>query len=255
MEERKLSSHYYKFHKNAEIIARNAKLKDGAKNITNALDLFLPQDIDGYGVRILQTAHSGDVWQFQMYIPNEKRYLRKSLKTRDERTAINKAEKLFTETRKKIENNQPVLSTIIPIVEQTENHLKNTRDNTESGVIYILKVDFSEFDISVNRYKIGKTSQTAHIRKSSIGSPVPLKLVSEYTVPLYHLVEKFIHRKYKEFRQKNSTESKMHNEYFDLTEDQLEEIQIFLKKLSDCNQKKTESEFVFYLLDLFWSNQ
>jgi hypothetical protein len=253
MEEMKLSSHYYKFHENAKMIARDAKLKDGAKNITNALDLSLPQNTDER-VRILQTAHSGDVWQFQMYIPNEKRYLRKSLRTRDEKIAINKAEKLFIETKKKIKNNQPVLSQITPIVKQKIDDDKKIRDNLERGIIYILKVDFSEFDISVNRYKIGKTSQTAHTRKSSIGSPVPLKLVSEHTVPLYHLVEKFIHGKYKEFRQRNSPESKMHNEYFDLTEDQLEEIEIFLKKLSDCNQKKTESEFVFYLLDLFWGD-
>ena len=245
MEERKLSSH---------MIVRDVRLKDGAKNITNALDLSLPQNTDER-VRILQTANSGDVWQFQMYIPSERRYLRKSLRTRDKKIAIDKAEKLFIETKKKIKNNLAVLPRITPIVKQKIDDDKKVRDNLESGIVYILKVDFSEFDISVNRYKIGKTSQTAHTRKSSIGSPVPLKLVSEYTVPLYHLVEKFIHGKYKEFRQKNSPESKMHNEYFDLTEDQLDEIKIFLKKLSNYNGKKTESEFVFYLLDLFWSNQ
>lgn len=40
---------------------------------------------------VLRTTQSGDVWQFRMYIPDEGRHFRKSLKTRDLPTALQRA--------------------------------------------------------------------------------------------------------------------------------------------------------------------
>ena len=50
--------------------------------------------LDGKG-QVLRTNASGDVWQFRMWIEEEQKYVRKSLKTRDLETAINKAEKIL----------------------------------------------------------------------------------------------------------------------------------------------------------------
>lgn len=47
---------------------------------------------------IFRVNQSGDVWQFRMWIPDEKKHLRKSLKTRDFDAAKERAEKLVFET-------------------------------------------------------------------------------------------------------------------------------------------------------------
>lgn len=46
--------------------------------------------LDGMAT-VLRTTQSGDVWQFRMYIPDEGRHFRKSLKTRDLPTALQRA--------------------------------------------------------------------------------------------------------------------------------------------------------------------
>jgi len=55
-------------------------------------------DILGGKAKVLRTPQSGDVWQFRMWIQEEKKYLRKSLRTRDFEAAIQRAEKLYLET-------------------------------------------------------------------------------------------------------------------------------------------------------------
>jgi len=61
-------------------------------------------------VVVLRTMASGDVWQFRHYIPEEKRYVRKSLKTRDKTIAIDKAKKLFIENKAKIQSGEKLFS-------------------------------------------------------------------------------------------------------------------------------------------------
>ena len=55
-------------------------------------------DIFGGKAQILRAPQSGDVWQFRMWISDEKKYLRKSLHTKDFETATIRAETLFLET-------------------------------------------------------------------------------------------------------------------------------------------------------------
>lgn len=55
-------------------------------------------DIFGGKAQILRVPQSGDVWQFRMWITEEKKYLRKSLQTRDFEAANERAEKLYLET-------------------------------------------------------------------------------------------------------------------------------------------------------------
>ena len=53
-------------------------------------------------VTIYKTTNSGDVYQFQMYVKDEQRYVRKSLKTRDKQVAISLAQKEFIFYQSKI---------------------------------------------------------------------------------------------------------------------------------------------------------
>jgi hypothetical protein len=80
----------------AKALATPSTLKTSATRISNAFDLF-----DGR-IRIYQTTHSGNVWQFQMYVQTEQRYVRKSLKTRDKGIAAERAETMFIEYSSKI---------------------------------------------------------------------------------------------------------------------------------------------------------
>lgn len=68
------------------------------------------QDLFDGRIRIYRTTHSGDVWQFQMWIGEEKKYIRKSLRTRDKEIAINLAEDLFIEARTKQRNGEKLFS-------------------------------------------------------------------------------------------------------------------------------------------------
>tara|TARA_B100000767_G_C19644255_1_gene483907 strand:- start:542 stop:895 length:354 start_codon:yes stop_codon:yes gene_type:complete len=43
--------------------------------------------------QIYRVLASGDVWQFRMWIPDEKKYVRKTLRTKDLETAISRAKK------------------------------------------------------------------------------------------------------------------------------------------------------------------
>ena len=55
-------------------------------------------EIFGGKAQILRVPQSGEVWQFRMWIAVEKKYLRKSLQTRDFEVATERADKLCLET-------------------------------------------------------------------------------------------------------------------------------------------------------------
>ncbi len=81
-----------------------AKVSKKAIRISDAFDLM-----DGE-IRIYRTTHSGDVWQMRMYVADEKRYVRKSLKTRDKTLAIERAKKDFIFYQAKIQNGEKLFS-------------------------------------------------------------------------------------------------------------------------------------------------
>ena len=55
----------------------NSRKSTKEKRMSEVEDIF-----DGH-IRIYKTTNSGDVWQLRMYVQEEKRYIRESLKTRD----------------------------------------------------------------------------------------------------------------------------------------------------------------------------
>jgi integrase len=81
-----------------------SKVSKKAIRISDAFDLM-----DGE-IRIYRTTHSGDVWQMRMYVADEKRYVRKSLKTRDKTLAIERAKKDFIFYQAKMQNGEKLFS-------------------------------------------------------------------------------------------------------------------------------------------------
>lgn len=72
--------------------------------MSDVMDIF-----DGE-VRIFRTTHSGDVWQMRMYVRDEQRYVRKSLKTRDKEIAVSLAKSEFIFYQAKIRNGEKLFS-------------------------------------------------------------------------------------------------------------------------------------------------
>ena len=70
-------------------LTKTNKYANRKKRISDVLEIY-----DG-SVRIFKTTNSGDVYQMSMYVKDEKRYVRKSLKTRDKEIAIQIAKKEF----------------------------------------------------------------------------------------------------------------------------------------------------------------
>jgi hypothetical protein len=83
---------------------KTRKVVTRATRISDALELF-----DG-NIVVYRTTHSGDVWQFRMYVAEEKRYVRKSLKTRDKEIAITHAKREFIQYQAKIVAGEKVFS-------------------------------------------------------------------------------------------------------------------------------------------------
>ncbi len=65
--------------------------------------------LDGL-VRIYRTPRSGEVWQMRMYVQSEQKYVRKSLKTRDKRVALEQAKDEGLSVLTKVRNGEKVFS-------------------------------------------------------------------------------------------------------------------------------------------------
>lgn len=82
---------------------------------------------------IFRVKQSGDVWQFRMWIPDEQRHVRKSLKTRDLETAISRAEKRVLETLTNIRMGKKVFG--ITLQELVDLFLEWREDHVAAGEI------------------------------------------------------------------------------------------------------------------------
>ena len=80
------------------------KYANRIKRMSDVTDIY-----DG-GVRIYRTDKSGDVYQLSMYIRDERRYVRKSLKTKDKQIAIEIAKKEFITYQAKIQSGEKIFS-------------------------------------------------------------------------------------------------------------------------------------------------
>jgi integrase len=82
-------------------------------------------------IRIHKTTHSGDVWQMRMYIAEERKYIRASLRTRDKQVAKTLAENEFIKYRAKLLNGEKIFS--LSADELRKKYLIHVGELVESG--------------------------------------------------------------------------------------------------------------------------
>jgi integrase len=81
----------------------------------------------------MRVASSGDVWQFRMWISEEGKYIRKSLRTRDYESAVERAEKIVFETMSDIKTGRRIFG--LTIDELCDEYIKWRREDVSVGNI------------------------------------------------------------------------------------------------------------------------
>jgi len=79
-------------------------------------------EILGGKAKMFRVPNSGDVWQFQMWISEEKKYLRRTLKTKDFETAKERAEKFYLQTYSDVHSGRKIFG--ITLKELTDAYVK-----------------------------------------------------------------------------------------------------------------------------------
>ena len=108
-------------------------------------------------VRLYRVNASGDVWQFSTWISQEKKYFRKSLRTKDRELAQERARELFYEIQGKIRIGEKLFDiTIREVVDQfLEEQKKRVRvGDTGGGKIGITEGRFSTIRTQLNRHLV-----------------------------------------------------------------------------------------------------
>ena len=97
---------------NSETIANNSRIRRKQTLNANQKQIRMSDVTDVYDgqIRIYRTTHSGDVYQLRMWVSQERKYIRKSLKTRDKTQAIQLAQKEFIRYQAKLLNGEKLFS-------------------------------------------------------------------------------------------------------------------------------------------------
>jgi len=90
-------------------------------------------DICDGQVKLLRTKQSGNVWQMRCWISSEKKYVKKSLRTKDLEEAQSKARKLYYSMMGKLDSGQKLFS--ITSSELVEKYLDFQQDRVDGGFI------------------------------------------------------------------------------------------------------------------------
>ena len=136
---------------------KSVRLRKDASDIRNVIDL---QDGE---VRIYQrTKNSGDVWQFRMYITEEKRYVVKSLQTRDKDIAIERAKRMYIEYKSKELSGEKLFS--ISAEQLVDMYIEYQEERYRSGQISLGR--FTGIKTQLKHYLsfIGKTTRIANFQ-------------------------------------------------------------------------------------------
>lgn len=122
-------------------------------------------DIYGGKVRIFRTTHSGDVYQMRMWIAEEQKYVRRTLKTRDKTAALKLAEDEFIIYKAKVLNGEKLFS--LTADELRERYLKYSKERVEGNQISAGR--FSNIRTFTKHYLqfVGKTARIQNIPKLS----------------------------------------------------------------------------------------
>ncbi len=90
-------------------------------------------DVLGGKAKVLRVRQSGDVWQFRMWITEEGKYIRKSLRTRDYESAVERAEKIVFETLGDIKSGRKIFG--ITLGELVSEYIRYRQIDVENGDI------------------------------------------------------------------------------------------------------------------------
>ena len=89
--------------------------------------------LNGKAVVLRVASRSGDVYQFRMWIPEERKYVRKSLKTRDLETAIKRAEERVFRTMSDVASGKKMFG--INLGELVDKYVQWRQEDVEVGNI------------------------------------------------------------------------------------------------------------------------
>ncbi len=104
-----------------------------AKRKSKPAVIYDVHEIFGGEAKIFKVDASGDVWQFRMWIAEEKKYVRKSLKTRDLKTAIERGKTLYLEMYSDVRTGKKIFG--ITVGELVEQYLEWRREDASTGRI------------------------------------------------------------------------------------------------------------------------
>ena len=96
-------------------------------------------EILGGKAKVFRVPNSGDVYQFQMWIPEEKKTLRKSLKTKDLETAVKRGEELYLQTFSDVKSGRKLFG--MTLKELSDAYIKWREEDVALGNITKGRVD------------------------------------------------------------------------------------------------------------------
>lgn len=138
-------------------LAQKPKRQRAASRMSDITDV-----LDGQ-VRIFRTTHSGDVYQMRMWVTEEQKYVRKTLKTRDKTTALKIAQDEFIIYKAKVLNGEKLFS--LTADELRDRYVKYVKERVEGNQISVGR--FGNIRTFTKHYLefVGKTSRIQNIPK------------------------------------------------------------------------------------------
>lgn len=91
------------------------------------------REILGGKALILRTAASGTVWQFRMWISEERKYVRKTLNTRDLKTAVQRGEELYLQIYSDLKSGKRLFG--ITLAALVDDYLESRKNDVVAGTI------------------------------------------------------------------------------------------------------------------------
>lgn len=124
------------------------------------------REVMGGRAKILRTRQSGQVWQFRMWVADEAKYLRESLKTTDLETAINRAETRYLQIYSDLKTGRKIFG--ITLSELVKAYIARREDDVNAGLITKERVGTISSHLNhLLRYK-GDNTKVGHLDRNSM---------------------------------------------------------------------------------------
>ena len=125
-------------------------------------------EILGGIAHIYQVKKSGEVWQFRMWLSNERKHYRKSLRTRVFRDEMTSAEKLALELRVNIETGKKVFG--ITVLELCDLYIENREKDIGEGdgTITVGTWKMLKYKLQNGIEMLGHNTKVANVRQADL---------------------------------------------------------------------------------------